>query len=96
MSTHTPGPWAIDEKTMPIIVTAQGTGKLVARVLAHTQQTHPEYVANARLIVSAPDLLYALKGLLRYVDQSNLDESHWTRTARQIIVKAEGKGVDHE
>lgn len=40
---------------------------------------------NARLIASAPDLLYALKGILEG------DSPNWTDIARAAIEKAEGK-----
>ena len=58
MSTHTPGPWAIDQDRdhgrWSAIRSCSGD---IADVAAHRSTTE----ANARLIAAAPDLLAALK-----------------------------------
>ena len=60
MSTkHTPGPW-VDRGGMPALITNSG-GALIAKPLAHGNQTVDEYRANTSLIAAAPELLEALQ-----------------------------------
>ena len=77
-TTHTPGPWRI---TGPNIRadTELGTGALIATVEHHWHTRQPyakfetsgtELDANARLIASAPDLLQALREMMREFEPS--------------------------
>ena len=58
MSGHTPGPWTVTPDSFVMAGSRPSIG--VARVITHAK----EFVANARLIAAAPDLLDALKALV--------------------------------
>ena len=58
MSGHTPGPWAVTPDSFVMAGSRPSIG--VARVITHAK----EFVANARLIAAAPELLEALKALV--------------------------------
>jgi hypothetical protein len=87
-SKHTPGPWSATEAMYSdhignyrMIV---GSGEIVAHVW-------PTGNANEKcdtpLIAAAPDLLAALKGVLRVADRATLEFD----AARAAIAKAEGR-----
>ena len=62
---HTPGPWMITrEYQSPASIEARDTfGGALAKVYLTDPQTRrrtPEYLANARLIAAAPELLHLL------------------------------------
>lgn len=59
---HTPGPWHIGMKPGPMIYGERG--EQVADMCAEMME-HGEHVANARLIAAAPELLAALRELLK-------------------------------
>jgi hypothetical protein len=78
---HTPGPWALDDKTRAItwgdvsFSASFGAGGFV--VASHTISTlptyqsdrlTPEHHANARLIAAAPELLEVLGALMVTID----------------------------
>lgn len=100
MSTHTPGPWRIDELLGPIVY--DSTGQRVADCqprLRADGRSRPrgEQHANARLIAASPELLAALKaffdihhgaGLLD-IDVSKLQRA--IDEARAVVAKAEGR-----
>lgn len=50
--------------------------------------TDPQAVATAKLIAAAPDLLAALKGVIRVADRKTVELD----AARAAIAKAEGSG----
>lgn len=104
-TTHTPGPWEINE----------GDGMAIAKV-SHFAITAPctanvgsglspkENAANARLIAAAPDLLAALKAVSETGDDCpacdrgvlrHPENGHWPACpfgrAGVVIAKAEGK-----
>lgn len=93
---HTPGPWeywpagnyhgfAIAPKgTLPTLASVERCG-LNLNVQAHNFPGSTE--ANARLIAAAPELLEALKGVVRVADRAT-DEFD---AARAAIAKAEGR-----
>jgi hypothetical protein len=92
MTTHTPGPWELDDE-LCVYATSGRPAKEVARVIGWTL----EDIANASLIVAAPDMLAALRAALLVIggtagyrdgQPSVLNAAHLTRTA---IAKAEGK-----
>ena len=97
MNKHTPGPWFYETgNTEALIVERDGT--TVAELQTTYQTTaHRSLEANARLIAAAPDLLAALKGILREHDALQMAEGRtgdrWpaaTRT-RAAITKATGE-----
>ena len=66
---HTPGPWIITRfHHSPASIEARDTyGGALAKVYLTDPNTHrrtPEYLANARLIASAPELLASLERLV--------------------------------
>jgi len=75
---HTPGPWTVGEGTgyrnqiaiEPTIGCVYGAGENVK--------------ANARLVAAAPDLLEALKGVVRVADRKTVEFD----AARAAIAKA--------
>lgn len=78
---HTPGPWLVDEMETR---TAIKSGK---RTVAYVQMARDDY-ENANLIVAAPDMLAALKGVLRVADRKTAEFD----AARAAIARAEGDG----
>ena len=59
---HTPGPWKIDfgyPRGLPGGISTMNGGRPVTRFNTFARPTSPEALANARLIVAAPDLLEA-------------------------------------
>jgi hypothetical protein len=94
-ATHTPGPWEISKNEVgELDICEAGAGNMLAD-LAKCKNA----VANARLIAAAPDLLEALRGLLRETRQSvpNINvKKHFSlmvqmEEAKSAIAKAEGR-----
>ncbi len=81
MTTHTPGPWTIDDDRFIV------SNKML---IGQTFNTCDEYSANARLIAAAPDLLEALEYLVGAYDIAAPTADDWDR-ARLAISKAKGK-----
>lgn len=86
MNTHTPGPWAAHHHESTDTYTIHVAGRsweswAVAHVGDCTQDE-----ANARLVAAAPEMLEALKGVLRVADRKT-DEFD---AARAAINKATG------
>lgn len=83
MNPHTPGPWHLGMRPGPMIYGP--LGEQVADLRGLTLEKH-ETMANARLIVSAPDLLLALERLVHpMADDEDLS------FARDCIANARGK-----
>lgn len=87
---HTPGPWC---KAGSVIRAVGGAERKVADVLV----TDAEGVANAKLVVAAPDLLDALEMVIQdmaptYHDctDDGLQECAWC-IARAAIARAKGE-----
>ena len=101
MSKHAPGPWMVldtpESMYAPFWIVAKSNVSLAAKMRVASIDDEPEARANARLIAAAPELLEALKQLLRQVDESgNGDASDFgwpsaTHAARAAIAKAEGQ-----
>ena len=96
MGGHTPGPWAVTPDSFVMAGSRPSIG--VARIITHAQ----EFVANARLIAAAPDLLEALKrmgyqGRDGWCFCCDIDGEESARhqgsckIARAAIAKAEGR-----
>lgn len=108
MSGHTPGPWCLVETTDPNIISTWavhiGECRLPVfpyRMIYSVDRTQagyikdPQYMADARLIAAAPDLLAALRFIMAFYEpgQSCLDTNAWKQAesnARAAIAKAEG------
>ena len=91
MAGHTPGPWYIEptgERTCngPTVSIDQSPLKIVARPDWHLD--HEEYMANARLIAAAPDLLEALENLLEECLGVDFQDNGAKDAARAAIAKA--------
>ncbi len=90
-TTHTPGPWNIGERQdgqrvepYPVnYLPVSGHGQAIGRVYAGGF-SDANIEANARLIAAAPDLLAALKHLIRDGGRGDFP------TAEAAIAKAEG------
>lgn len=76
--SHSPGPWRVEEMETRTAI------KSGARTVAYVQIARDDY-ENANLIVAAPDLLAALKGVLRVADRKTVEFD----AARVAIAKAE-------
>ena len=103
MSKHTPGPWEVNKRATMNVQTKDGVSIASAGVRSDNtvdqELLHAEQEANARLIASAPELLWSLGVLLAMVSN---DPEYASETApfihrnalekaRQAIAKAEGK-----
>lgn len=94
-SKHTPGKWTADGWTIHAENAARhdGNSNGAICVIVTGGEDAWEEVANARLIAAAPDLLEALKGLVKDCPTSELLEQRLA-TGRAAIAKAEGKSED--
>ncbi len=102
-ASHTPGPWTALPKMahqdfieVVHLSTEKGAAsRVVARVTCR-QGWLMEQHANAELVMAAPDLLGALKGLhddiaeYARINQLGGWDNHWMRAARAAIEKATG------
>lgn len=84
-AAHTPGPWTIDFGNHTRTTEIWSGEVIVADV--HSHVISPELVshADAQLIAAAPDLLQALKGVVRVADRATVEFD----AARAAIAKAE-------
>jgi len=93
MSKHTPGPWAlqVDEE----IIYSQGADFEPQIAITYKREANLDGLleerANARLIAAAPELLGALKALIKFGLCEN--EQVWA-DALSAIAKAEGRESD--
>ena len=89
MSKHTPGPWSVQVEPHPIgggmteILISSERGE----VAYFNTSSHAEYMADARLIAAAPELLDALQDLCSW---EPLNQDKWDN-ARAAIAKATGE-----
>lgn len=94
MSAHTPGPWTLTHPGRLLFVIDAGPIHIAdafAKVDGGTSERYvlqPEAEANARLIAAAPELLAALRDLMKSCENwaPTIDRSR----AREAIAKAEG------
>ena len=99
MSKHTPGPWRFNGDE--VIQSINGTlgDPTVCSLIGYGDEPYAknedECLANGLLITAAPDLLYALEGLLAAVaahdGPKSIDELGVIGRAMQAIKKAKGE-----
>ena len=91
--SHTPGPWETEWPKFDC--TIKSRGGVVATVYIGQELGDSESEANANLIAASPDLLAALKNIVRGYDGPTVDAatalSSYIDGARAAIAKAEGK-----
>ena len=88
-TNHTPGPWRTGTK----ILDAVFAGDRPICGPAYTMCKDDERMANARLIAAAPDLLAALEGAIRLIDETWAGcERPELIAARATLAKARAKG----
>jgi hypothetical protein len=94
--SHTPGPWHVTGSDVggAMVVTDQ------AEIAGWPDMPQDRSMANARLIAAAPQLLHALKAVVKaygpdmqaaWVGMGRSGECHELVAARAAIAKAEGK-----
>jgi hypothetical protein len=85
---HSPGPWRLDfnDGSMRVLA-AGGPDPVVAHSLGDA--SIPEYLADARLIAAAPEMLEALMNL-ENDGGKNMPESAW-KLVQDAICKATGR-----
>lgn len=100
MTTHTPGPWRVEEGLDPMLqayypeVVADGKEaghtRYVARLFGTNPDVRPETDANARLIAAAPALLAACREALTEYESNDCDPDYCTAMTalREAIAKA--------
>lgn len=84
-AAHTPGPWITDYMERECWIGSDPIQDLVCSVERIGPKS--EYLANARLIAAAPELLEALQGVLRVADRKTTEFD----AARAAIKKAGGQ-----
>ena len=81
-AAHTPGPWRLFNSNGVLCVKSSDPDSKneVVHWSGFDGSHYPKAtVANARLIAAAPDLLKALKTLLRFCDAGSSQETDWER-----------------
>ncbi len=101
-SAFTPGPWRVIPDSLDIVADPSPglRGRFIATALESNLVNDAtaavfvardlEAIANARLIAAAPDLLAALKVLLRPLSKEEIDECPQYSQARDAVAKATG------
>jgi hypothetical protein len=92
VNKHTPGPWTLEDGEALVIRGSDDGQICIANWLRGRgglggRRKNDEVQANARLIAAAPDLLDALKGVVRIADRQTVEFD----AARAAIAKAEGR-----
>lgn len=103
MNKHTPGPWDIHFDRQDNEIYGKITGATItvepntaiARVCGIDTNEHDERLANARLIAAAPELLEALREIMRECDENHsvLAKARAYSIARAAIAKATGNTI---
>lgn len=87
---HTPGPWTCDGgRYLPIIAIVDGKPAQIGRAESCGQIGDEEVEANGALIAAAPDLLKALKTVVRQMEGRHPVGHDAFLAARRAIAKAE-------
>jgi len=98
MNTHTPGPWTCGQGAFGkdyAVYSTDDDGHNLAMV-CRVSPAYGEYAAtrcqaNAHLIAAAPDLLYALQGLVAWVEQHHPEAAQNLTLTRLAIARATGE-----
>lgn len=92
MSGHTPGPWFVGEMISPKAPAVIGDGDSVVAMLPGDWNGCTYIKADHRLIASAPELLFALRALLRRAKDELADpqDVHEVAIAEDAIARATG------
>lgn len=93
MAQHTPGPWSHGELSGDIL---DPRGRSICEILDANGEPHggvpiKQAEANARLIAAAPELLNALKEMLRSMVGRHDESVPAVERARAAIAKATGE-----
>lgn len=95
---HTKGPWEVGgvfEGGVRIWAAHGGPYIGLARKSANPAISQQEAMANARLLAAAPELLEALKLLVRRAQEAGIGDDFWPQdafeAAKEAIAKAEGR-----
>lgn len=92
MAQHTPGAWYLC--TIGDVLNIRSRQESITTHIVYMDSNTPEELANASLIAAAPDMLDALKELLRESDKGRYQDTKpiaWAQyAAQQAIAKAEG------
>lgn len=84
---HTPGPWVLnDARSSRVDLIDTTSGRAVGEIV-WVDTRNP---ADARLIASAPDMLAALRDIVRMLTDANDMRADALHTARATIVRATG------
>jgi len=93
MSKHTPGPWGISDKAAFEIRRCDENGIARLDLIADVAclNTRTPWANNARLIAAAPDLLDALRRVMRHIpaDAGGCSLADDLHRARAAIARAE-------
>ena len=99
--SHTSGPWKKfdgwgSDSNKPIIVdnVPDVDGKFVGNCICYVATTNSDFKANAELIAAAPDLLEALRNIVRHQDSIGGELAKMSGTRRiaaEAIKKATGE-----
>lgn len=95
MAAHTPGPWVTDNSVLRGSVNRLEEPRRHIALVSDWEKVSGDRLeneANARLIAAAPDLLEALKTLVRHAEKCGRSAGVYD-TARAAIAKATG-GAD--
>ena len=88
MTEHTPGPWRlVKDNSRPMGLSVRLKEAAGPKILGVIHTGDDEYLANASLIASAPDLLAALKVASELLDRNDIRRPE----IDAAIAKAEGR-----
>lgn len=89
MTKHTPGPWVVNPIQLNQIATPDARLEIARATVLRDQH---ETIANARLIAAAPELLEALKAIVKSLadqdDEGLIEHAQQMIDARAAIAKA--------
>jgi hypothetical protein len=85
---HTPGPWVGEERKTGMTHIRGSNGRPVCYLKSKTGYGRPEFIANANLLLSAPDLLFALS---KIAESGVALGGHHRALAVAAIAKATGE-----
>ena len=100
MSKHTPGPWTVvedpEDRGRYVVAGPDQVGIVMTPAGKHRNEPLRSFLADARLIAAAPDLLQALKAVVGRDNPPAGEPGHVyfsdaLKMAAQAIAKAEGK-----